>query len=78
MEVKDNRLIRGKQAFKFSVSHAMRVLSMGQKLEQVHDVHESHFHIRKVLAQQSGCRQRLQHSALISPANPRASHQCDR
>ena len=59
VEVEDNRLVRGEQAVELAVGRSVRMLGRRLQLEQIHHIDEAELQIRRPLAQDGRCRQRL-------------------
>jgi hypothetical protein len=57
VESEDDGPVVGEERGVLGVRQAVRVVAVGDQLEQVDDVDEAHFHVREVLAQESGCRE---------------------
>ena len=57
VEREDDGPVVGEKRCVLCVRQAVRVVAVGDQLEEVHDVDEAHFHFGEVLAQQGGCSQ---------------------
>jgi hypothetical protein len=53
MEVEDHRLIVSEDGSVLIISEAVRVVAVGLKLEQIHNIDEANLDLRKMLAKQS-------------------------
>src|ERR1700678_325453 len=51
VEIEDHWFVLGEQAVKVSIAQTMRMLALGQESEQIDDINETNFQIRKFVAQ---------------------------
>jgi hypothetical protein len=55
VESEDDGPVIGEERGVLGVRQAMRVVAVGDQLEEIHDVDEAHFHFGEVLAEQGSC-----------------------
>ena len=59
MEIEDHRFVWREDGLELIVRQTVRMLRIRDQLEQVKHVHEPHFSVRQVFAQDCRCSQRL-------------------